>query len=701
MATSPNEAVMIRAIRLKVLYTFDSEQKDNHLARWPQPLEVQAAFIDEKNQIGVIDLRTCLDAVTTASPELTTFTENDYTIYAYDYSETDTPLVGQGMLSKALSAQPPSPGSDGEPMVTGRITKNVMGLFSKNAQEALEVKLRLTPVTTFGQTRYRSGSVSSQDGTRPQWNNGSSSQPLQRSASPIDTTGLESMQRMLHGENALGSRPGTPTGSQSFNPAARGLQPRPDSRAGIRQMSHSRRDSFNSGYYSGDEVVEEGPARKRAKTTKVDWPTKTTFNIERQPESLRVAASIASSVRLHRPVALHPSAALQTGGQPDETVRPPTPIPATKTGKPRGRPRRRPLPSKMAQGPQVTDSSPAPNRALQPDFLSVPIMSPEDTRARSVDSTPANLPSSPPIMPEVPHPAVTSPALPPMIDATHDSGFMSGHLDDIFGDEQMLQFDEFIMDKPEDEGADDHGREQLMLQDDQFPPVFEDGLEVEEPQDANSAYNNMPPPLPVSTKPLTRAQSCHPAPAPRVGISSPRLAPAPFPGARQMQEEQRDQLRKLAPAPPMLHSDPAPRVLHRSQTWAPDSDIPMSDAPTADENKSKAASKKKVGKELTRARLENAIANGQMPPFCDNCGSIETPAWRRAYAKTFESGWDDVETSLKAGECCFKEPLDHNTDGSVKTFRGYKVEKRQGDGDDWVAITLCNRKYIQPVLHGH
>jgi hypothetical protein len=270
---------------------------------------------------------------------------------------------------------------------------------------------------------------------------------------------------------------------------------------------------------------------------------------------------------------------------------------------------------------------------------------------------------------------------------------MSGNLEDMFGDGQLLQFDDFIIDKPEDEGGNDSGQDQQHgHQEEQYPPVFEDGNDVGESQVTKPLYNTMPPPLPLTSKPLTRAQSYTPAAAPRFGMSSPRLAPAPIPRARQIQEEQRDQLRKIAPAPPLPSSDPAPRALQRAQTWAPDSDVPMSDALTGEETKAKAASKKKVGKELTKARLENAIANGQMPPFCDNCGAIETPAWRRAFAKIYKSGWENVETSLSYGECCFKEPIDHNADGTVKTFRGFKVEKRAGDGDDWVAITLCNRK---------
>ncbi|KAJ9501343.1 hypothetical protein H2202_003137 [Exophiala xenobiotica] len=690
MATYPGETVSIRTVKLKVLYTFDVEQKDNHLARWPHALNVQAAYIDETNQIGVIDLRTCLEAVTNASPELTANADNDFTIYAYDYSEPDTPLVGQGMLSKTLSDQDQGADSDNEAMVTGRITKNVMGLFSRNAQETLEVKLRLTPVNTFFQ-RNRSGSVSSQDGGRP-WGNASAA-PFTRSGSPVDTTGLEVMQRMLSGENVpvsgQPSRPGTPSGSQSFNaPSRQATTPsRPSSRAGIRQVSHGRRDSFNSGYYSGDENTDDGPARKRAKTMKVDWPTKSSLNIERQPDSLRVAASTASSVRLHRPVPINPSIC-QVAVPTEEPVRPPTPIPATKSGKPRGRPGRprKNASSNLAHGPQVRGSSPALESVPQPEMLNIPITSPEETRGRSVSSTPANIPSSPPVMPD--QSAITSPALPPM--AHHDSGFMSGNLDDLFGDDQLLQFDDFIVDKPDGPDFNQYDAQQQLADASAYPSVFEDEYGVSEMPAEAPMPEIAPPPPPVSSRPLARAQSY--APAPRVSMSSPRLAPAPIPRARQMMEERREQQRLKPIAPALVpRSDPAPRMIQRAQTWAPDSDALMSDAAGTDETKAKAASKKKVGLEQTRARLESAIAKGEMPPFCDNCGSIETPAWRRAYVKVFSCGWDEVETSLGTGECCYKEVLERNADDTIKTFRGYKVEKRSGDEDDkWVAVILCN-----------
>jgi hypothetical protein len=68
----------------------------------------------------------------------------------------------------------------------------------------------------------------------------------------------------------------------------------------------------------------------------------------------------------------------------------------------------------------------------------------------------------------------------------------------------------------------------------------------------------------------------------------------------------------------------------------------------------------------------------------------------------FEGGWDEVQTSLLPGHCCYKEPLTHHPDGSVKTFRGYKVEKSQGDEEDnWAAITLCNRESYISSAHAN
>lgn len=151
---------MLCSIRtVKVLYTFDDQNKTNCLARWPHVLQIQAVVMDENATIGVIELKTCIQAIVQCSPELVARLGQDYTVYAYDYSEYDNPLVGQGMLSWALSASSPTPegsANQSRQLITGRVCKNIQGLFSNGVAETLEVKLRLVPVPTVLQSEYLS-----------------------------------------------------------------------------------------------------------------------------------------------------------------------------------------------------------------------------------------------------------------------------------------------------------------------------------------------------------------------------------------------------------------------------------------------------------------------------------------------------------------------------------------------------------------
>jgi hypothetical protein len=48
------------------LYTFDNENKTNCLARWPHVLEIQTAYLDEETPVGVIELKTCIQAIVSA-----------------------------------------------------------------------------------------------------------------------------------------------------------------------------------------------------------------------------------------------------------------------------------------------------------------------------------------------------------------------------------------------------------------------------------------------------------------------------------------------------------------------------------------------------------------------------------------------------------------------------------------------------------
>lgn len=723
-------------MRLKVLYTFDADSKNNCLARWPHTLDVQTAFVDDLTQIGVVDLKTCLQALISSSPELLSQDATDYTIYAYDYSEEGTPLSGQGMLSIIFNANTTDAWADSSAkVVTGRVTKNVLGLFSGNGQETLEVKLRLLPVAKQGQSRgtyFQAEGLGMGGGGDQSFNAPASSNVSQQdsassarqqsagSGSPVDTTGLENMQRMLHegstprelsanpssesrrasSNSRPGSRSGTPAHAQSFNPPGRQSlthTPRPSSRASARAgpqpVCHKRRESFNSGYYSGDETqIEEGPPRKRARVTQVGAPTRSDLNIERQPESLRMAASTASSVRVHRPVAINSALSNLSGSNlAEEPVRPPTPIPFAK--KPVAR-RLHTEPSSLRRGSQqfLPSDMSASGQAIT-DAVEVSVTSPEYTRVLSVSSTPANIPSSPPVMANYGS-MPSSPMLPSAPREQQDSGFMSS-FDHMTGEGGGFLFDTYLL---------GDGHDNLQLQStiergagaeiqDQFTSVFEEGNDVEE----GPAQVTLPPPPKSSNptasavRPVSRAQSSKPALRP--GMSSPKLAPAPYPRARQLEEEMAAQ----SSLPSAAASDPVGRHLQRSNTWAGEvSDVPMSDAPAGDLGRTKSVSKKKVGREQTKARLENALAQNEMPPYCDNCGTIDTPAWRRVFARTLAGHlWDSIEIWPEvAGAFVWKQVVEQAEDGTIRTFRGYKLSKSLEDkGDEWANVTLCNREY--------
>ncbi|KAK7208355.1 hypothetical protein BZA70DRAFT_273530 [Myxozyma melibiosi] len=211
-----------RPMRLKVLYTFDNAQKTTCLARSSSIFQVQVIHCPPASPtssptrtpprnhssssssrrrpdvVGAIDLRSCIAAVASSSPELVADPSIDYAVYTVDFSERDQPLVGHGLLSWALasSAAPqhqdsinstenqssisnptnssnnPSAPSDLSAiptrdnshssgaaatahevaagtlqMVCGRVCSNVMNMFGNHGvRETLEIKLRLQPV---------------------------------------------------------------------------------------------------------------------------------------------------------------------------------------------------------------------------------------------------------------------------------------------------------------------------------------------------------------------------------------------------------------------------------------------------------------------------------------------------------------------------------------------------------------------------
>ncbi|PHH75677.1 hypothetical protein CDD80_2196 [Ophiocordyceps camponoti-rufipedis] len=140
-APPPPAGPQYRPMGLKVHYTFDKDARINCLARHPQVLHLQAISIDDVTTIGIVDLRACLDAIIECSPELASG-QSDFSIYTVDYSEPDTPFVGQGLLSWALDSMRPEAVHRPPKLVVGRVAKSLLAVFNAGSRETLEVRIR-------------------------------------------------------------------------------------------------------------------------------------------------------------------------------------------------------------------------------------------------------------------------------------------------------------------------------------------------------------------------------------------------------------------------------------------------------------------------------------------------------------------------------------------------------------------------------
>ncbi|KAI1341967.1 hypothetical protein F5Y15DRAFT_329041 [Xylariaceae sp. FL0016] len=547
--------LQMRSMGLKVHYTFDKDSQERCLARWPHNLQVQTVPMDEQNTIGVVDLRICLQAVVACSPELAGDGERDYTVYALDYSEPDTPLVGQGMLSWALGHHgPDAPGLQPQ-LLTGRVTKNLLAIFGNGAKETLEVKLKLTavqkvqrsnpvpqpqplpqhqpqpvqqqpPATTRPtRTLARSDSTMSEN---TEWHNlvqsnpglGQQAVPSPMNSQPLAPAPAPSFNSSYDGRHELiapaprasqppsasrpSSRPasvgplsieqqpqhqsisfvqGYPTISPRQSPAVEERQPslppqsvqpsklapqpskprsRPASRASSRPPTGRPRgrprkkpattEGHTSGYEDGTEG-EDAPLRskKRVKTTNVTQAERSNLaTFGSAPESLRVAASTAGSLRSFRPLSTADNG--PNGSHLHEGPRAPTPVPEARF---LDHPSLKPMQSsnlrRQSSASQNTDVLPPPSfQDFNPSMTqSQDGRSPPDSAVLSPfsdEASPVDITSSPP----VPRSAMfstrsspappSSPILPPMRvpRSQPDSGFMSGGLEECRTEDENL-----------------------------------------------------------------------------------------------------------------------------------------------------------------------------------------------------------------------------------------------------------------------
>lgn len=665
----------------------------------------------------------------------------DYTVYAYDYSEYETPLVGQGMLSWVLansSPTPDAPAHQSKTMVTGRVCKNPLGLFSKGAQETLEVKLRLVPVPTVKQSEYlgsmqkyrESSSATPQDFDAQSWTNFIRQNPAlmeasrqsDRVSSPMNHSGIEHFHQLLsegatprefssyqanesvrsvsptHSFSAP-SRVSTPGGMRSTQQQHQHQQSRqafpssdmirPSSSASMRdvefqgEMSQTRRESIQSGYGSGGEDAAEPQQRKRAKLYQSTWPGKSDMNIERQPSSLRVAASTAASVRIHRPTPVNPSIAAEQSHE--EPMRPPTPISRPGEGG-----RRKRLPSSSLRESSTTNHT--NTSSMSPYFNSDDIVgtdqtahSPDDARYQGLFEPSFNMPSSPPIL-DSRLVSKSSPVLPP-ISLETDSGFTSGGLEDYMDDEAGTPVED--RQRTESRGVTEEKQSRSVrapVQVNSPSSVFSIG-----PENADDA-------MIMSEGPTVRPAKEEPA-RPRPNTSSgsrpssrasARPTPKPLAPAPMVMTNSHHSVPAIPASDPIMPSHPP---LQHAQSWAG----PMSDFtaiemehPASGSGRSRKAGATKRCRQI-QMRLDQAIKTGQVPPYCENCGSIETPTWRRAWSKEFTGNEQNANEMMrdKDNSWLYFEPTERDASDQVCKFKIFKKTIADWE-NEWVQVLLCN-----------
>jgi hypothetical protein len=813
--------------------------------------------MDETTSIGVIELRTCIEAIVQCSPELVARLGQDYTVYAYDFSEYDNPLVGQGMLSWALcaaSTTPDGPAHQSNKLITGRVCKNILGLFANGVKETLEVKLRLVPVPTVLQSeyidamdKYRELSKVAPLGLEPkEWLSFVQSNPnlaqLASKATPVpsinaiqnhhqrDGTSMEVVNQLL--SPSLQQQPLIdPLSQVNYAPdsaeahladaAATGIPKklgRPASRTAVKRPRKIRsvktiqsQGGNTSGYEEGTDGDDGPPGRKRAKITKADWNSKSA--IGDAADSLRVAASTAGSLRHFRPIAANPAPV--AGSHLQDFPRAPTPVPRIASQ----RPQHSRAPSQISM--RHNSFSAQPDQPRQHNSPHVSLERPEDQPRISIESThtsperfdsPADTPpgigSSPPVMRTRPpsvnrsSPLCSSPVLPPM--PRTDSGFMSGSLEDLFGEDVEVnrEFDDHHSEPSPELPRHRHQEKQ---------PTFDSGFAIElvtpgpmellpskvpihkvtqtQAEKANKravsraqsrqcsrtgsvvsedGQQTLPPlrrdavlmpsqlSFPVNTQEIQPRPQLQPARQPKLQP----IAPAPPTDGSRAQSQSKDSQagpKQVTPAvsaprsrpssrtmvrtaslgsltlPTVAASEPIlpPSGLHRSQTWSeadkPATATSKSDITLKGTAKEDDTAKEPVAKEplplshymqqltadldpneeinsaehtrLTRKatmrqKLDFAIANGETPPFCANCGAIETPTWRKSWSQDHDGTPGYYEYSDAPGRVTCVNVLTRDETGKPTSFQ--TIKKALLPNENRVAFQpylLCNCEY--------
>jgi hypothetical protein len=653
------------------------------------------------------------------------------------------------MLSWILasaSTTPNAPAEQSQTMVTGRVCKNILGLFSNGIKETLEVKLKLVPVPTCLQSeyvenmeRYHNLSKVLPEGLPDYnaWAQFLDANPAIRQLAlptPINPTlsiepsqmgGLESVHNMLArqspSDNALRfdsfldqqqtsfDTYDTRASSPAMSMASLYQYPfhqdtRPDSRASF----HSDITAYPQQYHSPVDSIldqpEEGPPRKRARITQAKRPKKTALGVNN--DSLRVTASTAASVRLHKPAASHAGAAVSI----EQVPRAPTPRPDNSL-KPNIRGPFRPVAPSMLRHASIDGNRPYVSPYESGLYSDAALDSADDERAGSPGDTPLNMPSSPPVMPL--RTASSSPDL-PSLPLPNDSGFVS----DVLGsreDEEMrigkrLRAEsstniETALDTNDSRTV--HARSQSVQS---VPdtrrhagdPTINASTTLQNPrdssldtvqQDDDSLQRSV-----STTKMTTTDSAAFSAPSPVHPLPNISEADSELPNSSSISCKTNNDgllepsgLAKEAPVAKQSRPVKA-KGLERSHTWSGE---PMSDAggPTDRNSLQPRSGSGAKRKHIIKDQLEKALELGQMPQYCNNCGQIETPAWRRAYTRIEYGSPAAIQLSSKGTSICAWEILEPEEDGdSSQRYRIFKqaLAPEETKSKTFTTLTLCN-----------
>jgi hypothetical protein len=131
---------------------------------------------------------------------------------------------------------------------------------------------------------------------------------------------------------------------------------------------------------------------------------------------------------------------------------------------------------------------------------------------------------------------------------------------------------------------------------------------------------------------------------------------------------------------------------------------PFSEAPLQSEGplmSDGAKAKSRAGSGVVRQnainkQLESAIAAGDIPKFCANCGAINTPTWRPYWIRV-EFGDGKHLVLGQSGIHCV-EPVSRDQSGAVTTYRVYKqwsaLTHEEREGQMYEQLIYCNRKCL-------